>query len=339
MIKTYPDFSEITPDLRGILHPFFKSLHEGVSEFTFANLYLFRETHSYRISRLNGDMFVVAGMDEVAGSDEVIRSDEVAGPHEVTGAPEATGSDAVPGTGEVTVPNDITGTVKVPGDRWSGSFFMLPFGLPEGELLDELFDHFYSMKAVTETQAGALSEMGYSVAEDRDNFDYLYLKTDLESLRGRKYHRKKNLVNAFINNQSYEGKPLLEEYHGDALEVLESWKEECKTEGDYDQAKEAVEKAEELSLCGGIYYVDKRPAAFTLGEEIAGGNTFVIHFEKAVTAYKGIYQFINMSFASILPEKYVYVNREQDLGDPGLRQSKMSYKPHAFIKKYRAFSE
>jgi len=39
------------------------------------------------------------------------------------------------------------------------------------------------------------------------------------------------------------------------------------------------------------------------------------------------YQFINMSFVSILPEKYTYINREQDLGDQGLRQAKMSYRP------------
>jgi len=101
-------------------------------------------------------------------------------------------------------------------------------------------------------------------------------------------------------------------------------------------AKEALERMDELQLCGGIYYVDGKPAAYILGEEIAEGKTFVIHFEKAVGEYKGLYQFINQSFAAILPEKYTYINREQDLGDEGLRQAKLTYRPVGFIKKYRA---
>jgi hypothetical protein len=77
------------------------------------------------------------------------------------------------------------------------------------------------------------------------------------------------------------------------------------------------------------------PAGYTLGEEIAGGTTYVIHFEKALSQFRGLYQFINMSFASILPDKYTFINREQDLGDEGLRQAKMSYRPAGFVKKYR----
>jgi len=48
---------------------------------------------------------------------------------------------------------------------------------------------------------------------------------------------------------------------------------------------------------------------------------------------------VNQAFASILPEKYSTINREQDLGNTGLRQAKLSYKPVDFVRKYRAFSE
>ena len=95
-----------------------------------------------------------------------------------------------------------------------------------------------------------------------------------------------------------------------------------------------------LQLCGGIFYIDEKPVAYCLGEELALGTGFVIHFEKAVVEpqFKGIYQFINQAFASILPEKYETLNREQDLGDPGLRQAKESYHPSGFVRKYRAAS-
>ncbi len=215
---------------------------------------------------------------------------------------------------------------------------MLPFGLPERKLLDELFYKFNSMKCVSEIQASRLTEMWYLVKEDRDNFDYIYLREELAQLPGPKFHKKRSLINAFVENYSYEGKPLIEEYIGDAQIVLEEWKLERNEPGDYIAAKEALERADELQLCGGIYYVNGRPAAYTLGEELAGGETFVIHFEKAIDEYKGLYQFINQSFASILPARYKTINREQDLGDEGLRQAKMTYRPVGFIKKYRAWT-
>jgi len=282
MIPDYPKFSNLTIELRKELHPLFQNLQNGISEFTFANLYLFRETHSYRISKLRDPLFLVVGRD-------------------------------------------------------SGSqFFMLPFGLPEKELLDELFHNFTSMKCVSEGLADKLTRRGYAVVEDRNNFDYLYLREELVKLPGAKFHKKKNLVNAFINNYSYEGKPLLKEYIKDAMIVLEMWRRGADNPGDYVAAKEALEKMEELQLCGGIYYVDGKPAAYTLGEELGAGDSFVIHFEKAVSNYKGLYQFVNQSFAAILPEKYKFINREQDLGDEGMRQAKMTYRPIGFVKKYRA---
>lgn len=281
MIAAYPQTTEITLDLRPMLHPLFRALPEGISEFAFANLYLFRDTHNYRLTRVVQDHLAILGRD---------------------------------------------------GEQ---PFFMLPFGLPEKPQLDRLFQDHGSMKAATETQAQQLHEMGYQVQEDRDNFDYLYSRAELAQLAGRKFHKKQNLVNAFINNYSYEGKPLIQDYIPDALQVLEKWRNGRDNPGDYRAAAEALEKAEELQLCGGIYYVDGQPAAYTLGEELAQGESFVIHFEKAISTYKGIYQFVNKCFASILPEKYKYINREQDLGDEGLRQAKLSYRPIGFVKKYR----
>ena len=280
MIPDYPASAEVTLDMRLVLHPKFQSLPEGISEFAFANIFLFRDVHNYRLSKI-ADIIIISGRDD-----------------------------------------DIP-------------FFMLPFGFPDKTALEELFHNHKNLKAATEAQARMLSQEGYLMIEDRDNFDYLYSREELAELAGRKYHKKKNLVNAFINNYNYEGKPLVEDFIPHALEVLELWRNGRDNPGDYKASREALEKSEELQLCGGIYYVEGKPAAYTLGEELAGGESFVIHFEKALSQYKGIYQFVNQCFASILPEKYLHINREQDLGDPGLRQAKLSYRPVGFIKKYR----
>ena len=68
---------------------------------------------------------------------------------------------------------------------------MLPFGFPKNGLMDELFLKFISMKCVSESQVPELTGMGHIVTEDRDNFDYLYLREDLVSLPGAKLHKKR----------------------------------------------------------------------------------------------------------------------------------------------------
>ena len=285
MIAEYPDSTELSLDLRPVLHPKFQALPEGISEFTFANIYLFRHTHHYRLSRLPDELLIISGQDA------------------------------------------------------DTPFFMLPFGLPEERFLREFFEQYGQMKAVSDSQAALLSQKGYAVVEDRNNFDYLYAREQLVHLSGRKFHKKKNLVNIFIRNNRCQARPLLEEYRNDALEVLEQWKIQLTGLGDYSAAKEAVEKMWALQLCGGIFYIAGRPVAYCLGEELAQGRCFVIHFEKAIIEekYTGIYQFINQAFASVLPEKYKIINREQDVGSLGLRQAKESYSPIGFVKKYKAF--
>ena len=286
MIAEYPDFSDFSLDLRDVLHPRFQSLPDGISEFTFANIYLFRHVHNYRVSRLPNDLFVIVGQDE---------------------------------DGKKT-------------------FFMLPFGLPDEDTIKDLFHRHATMKAVSPSQAESLRRLGYSLQEDQANFDYLYAREDLVNLTGRKFHKKKNLLNLFVSSYEYQGRPLLQEYMDDAMHILDEWKAQHPSPDDYVAAKEALEKMEQLQLCGGVFYVDDYPVAYSLGEELAKGRSFVIHFEKAVrlTDYKGLYQFVNQAFASILPDKYETINREQDLGAPGLRQAKQSYHPLAFVKKYLA---
>lgn len=281
VIPLYPQTAPVSLGMRPVLHPLFKKLTGGVSEFSFANIYLFRATHAYRVSTLPGGLILITGEDK--------------------GRP----------------------------------FFMLPNGFPDERLLRELFTRFSSMKAVSGEKADRLSKQGYSVTEDRDNFDYLYSREEMVELSGRKFHRKKNLVNLFTGTYTYEGRPLTMEYQKESLAVLEEWRAAHMEENDYEAAREALLLFDEIELCGGIYFVEGRPAAYILGEELTP-EMFVVHFEKGVGEFKGLMQFVNRSFASILPVKYNIINREQDLGNEGLRQAKESYRPIGFVKKYRA---
>lgn len=322
MIPFYPQSVEIHLGLRDLLHPMLQKLPEGISEFTFANLYLFQKSHQYRISRL-------------AKEPSTSHIDSSGVENGLSGKCPLLGSAALDDGADLFV---ITGCDTL-APSGSESFFMLPFGISDRAMLDHLFSEHVTLKCASQTQADLLLDMGYDLFEDRDNFDYLYQREKLADLPGRNYHKKRNLIKAFVNNHNYEGRPLLEEYLPDALKILDNWRqnreESGSGDGDYHAAKEALEKSEELQLCGGIYYVEDEPVAYSLGEELACGTSFVIHFEKAVSGYKGLWQFVNQAFASIITEHYQTINREQDLGDEGLRHAKLSYHPTDFVKKYK----
>lgn len=286
IIPVYPDSIAISIRLRPLLNPLFKGLKSGISEFTFANIFLFRNVHAYRVSNLFGPLGSFPSFPLITGMDK--------------------------------------------GD----AFFMSPFGIPDKKRLYELLNAFKFMKGVAEVEAGHLKGLGFHAIEDRDNFDYLYARSDLARLEGRKFHKKKNLVNAFLGAHECVGRPLTDGHVKDALFILDEWRKETDVEGDYEAAKEALVHMEGLELCGGIYYADEKPVAYALGEELRE-DMFAVHFEKGLSSHKGLMQFVNQSFASILPDRYALINREQDLGVPGLRQAKESYRPSGFVKKYR----
>lgn len=239
------------------------------------------------------------------------------------------------------------GDIAIFGTDKDKSFCMLPFGFPDNITRKKLFNNYHYFKGLSERIADKywipLEKAGFCILEDRDNFDYLYERSNLIHLTGRKFHKKRNMVNAFISNYNYEEKYITHDNVKDALQILKKWKakriEQDLSIGDCESAQEALELMDILELTGCITYVDGVPAAYSLGEPINRGKSFVVQFEKAIGDYKGIYQFINRSFASMIDKKITCINREQDLGDPGLRQAKMSYRPDGFVKKYKIFSD
>ena len=85
---------------------------------------------------------------------------------------------------------------------------------------------------------------------------------------------------------------------------------------------------------GGIY-VDDRMEAFSIGSYNAREKMAIIHIEKANPDMRGLYQLINQQFLiHAFPDAEI-VNREDDMGLPGLRKAKESYNPMGYAKKFR----
>jgi hypothetical protein len=306
-IPCYPDFIPLDLPVKDeVVQELFET-PDGVSEFSFAGLYLFRHRYQYRVSRLPGE----GAGEAVAGR----------GPLLFSGLQ----------------PEDSHGGSRIRGGE---RFFLSPCGVPDREILRDLFKGHRYWKNIPESvlskAGGTLEAEGLALVEDRDNFDYLYLRTDLAELPGKKYHKKRNLVNQFLSAYDHQEWPLTADLVPQALDVLDRWKAEKGEDGDYRSAREALAQFRELGMEGALYFIDGKPAGWCLGEGLAGGTIFAVHFEKAAGGYKGIYQYMNQAFAAMLPPHYTYLNREQDLGDLGLRQAKETYRPCGYVKKYAA---
>ncbi len=283
-LSAYPEWTPLTLDYQDELEQILNKTTSGISEFTFAGLYLFRNTYTYK--------FCLAK----------------------------------------------NGSLLLQGQRDGKTFFSTPDTLPDQEGLKILLGEFDFWKNLSKDQVQELGsfaqEHSYIINPDRKNWDYLYDCTEMSELAGKKFHKKRNLIHQFHESYNYTSEPLVFENAKDAEKILQIWSDLHQEKGDTKSAEEGLVLMERLKLQGKLFRVNGEPVGYTLGEEIGSTGTFVIHFEKANPAYKGIYQVIFQDFACELRGKYQLINREQDLDDPGLRQAKETYRPMGFIEKF-----
>jgi hypothetical protein len=183
---------------------------------------------------------------------------------------------------------------------------------------------------------------GVEVIESRDQWDYLYLASELSTLSGNRFHKKKNLLKQFQKSYDYEYQSMSAACVETVLNMQTEWCRwrDCGSSDALLAENDAVARVlahwnDIPGLSGGIIRIDKVPVAYTLAEPLTS-DTLVIHFEKAANGIKGAYQAINYLFCNDEGKNFTYINREEDLGDEGLRQAKLSYHPVDFSEKCTA---
>ena len=240
-------------------------------------------------------------------------------------------------------------------NRGTRDFFLPPMGATGDEALKKAIEtlNTYSIEAgfmpeYRGVSAGMKEKMeaffpgGFEWQEDRDNFDYTYRTEDLINLAGRTYHGKKNHVNQFRRLYSgYEYQTITPNIVPACIDYALEW---CRQRGcdsdpslglERDAIIDCLEHFEELNFKGAVLKVAGKIQALTYGEQL-NSDTAIIHVEKANGELKGIYAAINQEFLTYAWPDMTYVNREEDMGEPGLRKAKESYKPFKMIEKYIA---
>lgn len=173
---------------------------------------------------------------------------------------------------------------------------------------------------------------------DRDFSDYVYDYQKLKTLVGKKFSGQRNHINGFRKlYPNFKFKKLERKDVPRVLEFLKEYKKEHQGGGrieknEFNNTLKLVKNLSIANFVGGYMEIDGKMCSFTIGEHV--GKTFIIHIEKALKNYKGIYpttfnEFLKMSEK----DGIVYINREDDSGDLGLRTSKLQYQPEVILSK------
>lgn len=201
------------------------------------------------------------------------------------------------------------------------------------------------LSAVPDDCMGSLMEVVDGRVEELSDWaDYIYDAQSLANLAGKKLGKKRNHVNRFMaDNPGFRFEPLTSANLEEVRQAYITWL------GKSDQIPVEASAIEESGQTLGVldswvqYPFEGavlrgeggRIVAFTIGEVI--GDTLFIHIEKMDHEVAGAGETINKLFAQMMVSRHGslrYINREEDAGDSGLRQAKLSYQPAIILKKY-----
>lgn len=179
-------------------------------------------------------------------------------------------------------------------------------------------------------------------SEEPDWADYVYDYSEISELSGRKFHGQKNFVNRFAKmHPEARFLQISNDNAGVMADFVKKW-DGLYSDGSRMAAAELsaicelAENWDSMGMTGGILVSGEDTVGFTVGEVV--GDTLYVHFEKAMQGIPGAYQYLSTAYLRTLGDAGVkYVNREEDMGIPGLRQSKSSLHPTKMLKKYTVF--
>lgn len=199
-------------------------------------------------------------------------------------------------------------------------------------------DRFNGVFGIVEPTRSRLTELGLNPVPLRDEWDYVYLTRDLIELDGPRYHTQRKEMKKATSERDMVYEPMTREHQLQCLQLEEVWCDlkHCRldkfSEAEDAALKDAISNLDVLGLMGGVVLLNGKVQALTVGERL-NSDTAVVHFEKANPEIRGIYQVINQQFCEHALKDFEFVNREQDVGEPGLRRAKEGYHPHHFVQK------
>lgn len=214
--------------------------------------------------------------------------------------------------------------------------FYMPLGDIEGGIAAVL--EYCSRKGTTpvfskipEAYIGIFIDNNFIIEEDRDSFDYIFRNSDFMEYKGKSFRNQRNNLYSYLKSFS----PVFDER-------VELYIDKCKaftrkyhnTPDKLKPTYKMLDKINEFNLKGGVVLDGDDVAAFCLYEKVSD-DMVQSHVELTNNSHRGVHEFLINQLAQRIEE--VYINKEDDMGLPGLRRFKSKYNPCTMLKKYKAF--
>jgi hypothetical protein len=296
MIPRFPQFKPIQLEDQIHIRQILSAYQPQISELTFSNLFMWRAHYGFQWSMYKDWLLVISST-------------------------EAHSAYALPPVG--------------PPSRTNATYEILSW------LKDEKGEKAPHIERADKRLLSEIERSEHFVVETtRNHYDYVYRSNDLITLPGKKYHAKKNYINRFQRTYTFTYEPLTDNHIRSCLELIEIWcglrrcTEDMSLLGEWEAIGEALANFRDLELHGGVIVINGRVEAFTMGE-LLNDTTAVVHTEKANPDIRELYAIINQKFVEQEWHTIPYINREQDLGEHGLRKAKLSYHPDHLVEKFR----
>jgi hypothetical protein len=192
------------------------------------------------------------------------------------------------------------------------------------------------------------NQMGQcTISEDRDNANYFHTAADLATLPGRRFSKKRNLIAQFLElYPDWEMNELSAQCGTECVEILMAMARDTaigdtslSLQSEINALEFTMTHFHELEQSGTIIRHKGVPVGFSVFEPLSE-DIAAVHFEKADRKFKGAFQLLNRETAKIIAGRgFKLINREEDLGDEGLRHAKLSYHPLEICSVYNLILE
>lgn len=184
-------------------------------------------------------------------------------------------------------------------------------------------------------------ELWFEIAEEPQYADYVYRTSDLIDLKGNRYTKKRNLIHQFVRDYVVDNRVSVSNIEPGKIDMyldfLEKWCDErhCDQNESLLCEKKAFTKTlihmDLLEIKGIVVMIDGLVSALAMASEL-NDKTGVLHFEKAFSSIRGLYQFLDNECARRLFAECEFINKESDMNIDELAQSKKSYHPVERVK-------
>lgn len=217
------------------------------------------------------------------------------------------------------------------------------------QLRQDAHAHGAALRFETLTRAAAqmLADMfpgEFEIEPCRDYAEYLYTREKLAQLPGPEMASKRHDINTFFRD--YGSRTHIERIRPEHIMPIRAFQKvwlETKNHGQEDVQLEcenlAIQRGldhfEALGLSGIVVLIDDALVGYAYGAPLSG-DCYDVLIEKGDRRYPDIYRVLNRDLVRLCCGDYAWINREEDVGAPGLRKAKLSYKPDQLLEKFIA---